>query len=52
MATARSQLTELVAKGEVMSCYRINYVDGKKIEGMSYRLAGHIIKTKPGVKPK
>jgi len=52
LATAHSQLTELEAKGQVMSCHKIRFVDGQKIEGMSYRLAGHIIKTKPGVKPK
>ena len=50
LATARIQLTELSAKGEVMSCHSIKFVDGKKIEGMSYRLSGHTPKASPGRK--
>lgn len=41
LATARIQLAELSSQGEVMSCHSIRFVDGNKIEGMSYRLSGH-----------
>lgn len=50
LATARVLLAELSAKGEVMSCHSIKFVDGHKIEGMSYRLAGHTPKAAPGRK--
>ena len=48
----RLYLSELSAKGEVMFCRSIRFVDGEKIEGMSYRLAGFIPKAKPGAKSK
>uniref|UniRef100_E6QPT3 Transcriptional regulator n=1 Tax=mine drainage metagenome TaxID=410659 RepID=E6QPT3_9ZZZZ len=50
LAAARIQLAELSSKGELMSCHSIRFVDGKKIEGMSYRLAGYIPKVAPGRK--
>jgi predicted transcriptional regulator len=52
LPAARLHLSELVAKGEVMSCHSLRFVDGKKIEGMTYRLAGFIPKAKPGAKSK
>lgn len=48
----QSILTELTAKREVMVCHAIRFIDGKKIEGMNYRLAGYIPKAKPGAKSK
>lgn len=52
LAKTQSYLSELTDKREVMSCHSIRFVDGKKAEGMSYRLAGFIPKAKPGAKPK
>ncbi|KAF0205958.1 MAG: hypothetical protein FD173_548 [Gallionellaceae bacterium] len=52
LAKVRVHLSELSAKGDVMSCHTIKFVDGKKIEGMSYRLAGFVLKAKPGAKSK
>lgn len=52
LAKTRIYLSELTDKKEIMSCHSIKFVDGKKAEGMSYRLAGFIPKAKPGAKPK
>ncbi|MFA6013962.1 MAG: ArsR family transcriptional regulator [Gallionellaceae bacterium] len=52
LAKTRLYLAELTAKREVMFCHAIRFVDGKKIEGESYRLAGFIPKAKPGAKSK
>jgi DeoR/GlpR family transcriptional regulator of sugar metabolism len=52
LANARSQLTELAAKGEIMSCHSIRFEKGKKIEGMRCRLAGFIPPAAPGRKSK
>ncbi len=52
IAKTRLNLAELASKGDVMSCLSIRFVDGEKIEGMSYRLAGVIMKAKPGAKSK
>jgi hypothetical protein len=45
-------LAELTAKGDVITCNTIKYEKGKKIEGMSCRLAGFTPKAKPGAKSK
>lgn len=52
LVLTRRHLLELTDKKEVMSCLSIKFVEGKKTEGMSYRLAGFIPKAKPGAKPK
>ena len=52
MDAARKQLLALSAQGEVMSCYSMKMIDGKKVEGMTYRLSGHPPKASPGRKPK
>ena len=52
LAKVRIQLTELTAKGEVMSCHTTKFDKGKKIEGMSCRLAGFIPPAAPGRKSK
>lgn len=52
IAQARSYLSELTEKGEVMSCHTIRFVKGKKIEGISCRISGFIPKTTPGRKSK
>lgn len=49
---ARQHLSELVTRDEIMSCHSIRFADGKKIEGMTYRIAGFIPKNKPGAKSK
>ena len=52
LANVRLQVAELAAKGEVMTCHSIRYEKGKKIEGISCRLAGYIPPAAPGRKPK
>ena len=52
LANVRTQLTELAAKGEVMSCISTRFEKGKKIEGISCRLAGYIPPAAPGRKSK
>lgn len=45
-------LSELTAKGQVMSCLSIKFEKGKKIEGIRCRLVGFTPKVKPGAKPR
>jgi predicted ArsR family transcriptional regulator len=52
LAKVRLHLSELAAKGEVMSCHSIRFEKGKKIEGIRCRLAGHIPPLTPGRKAK
>jgi predicted ArsR family transcriptional regulator len=52
LANVRLQLSELAAKGEVMTCLSIRFEKGKKIEGIRCRLAGYIPPAAPGRKPK
>ena len=42
LANVRLHLSELAAKGEVMSCHSIRFEKGKKIDGIRCRLAGFI----------
>ena len=49
---ARHHLSELVTRGDIMSCHTIRFVDGEKFEGMTYRIAGFIPKAKTGAKSK
>jgi predicted ArsR family transcriptional regulator len=48
----RVHLAELSKQGEVISCNTMRFVKGKKIEGVSYRLAGFTPKAAPGRKSK
>jgi hypothetical protein len=48
----RDHLSDLTAKGEIMSCLTIRFVNGKKTEGISCRLSGFIPKAAPGRKSK
>jgi predicted ArsR family transcriptional regulator len=52
LAKVRLHLSELAAKGEVMSCHSIRFEKGKKIEGIRCRLAGYIPPLTPGRKAK
>jgi DNA-binding IclR family transcriptional regulator len=52
LAKARLQLAELSAQGEIMTCHTTRFEKGKKIEGVSCRLSGHIPKAAPGRKSK
>jgi hypothetical protein len=52
LAKVRVQLAELAAKGEIMACHSIKFEKGKKIEGISCRLAGFIPPAAPGRKSK
>jgi len=48
----RHYLSELAAKGEVVSCHSIRFEKGKKIEGMKCRLAGYPPSSIPSKKTK
>ena len=52
LAKTRKYLSELTAKGEVMSCHSIRYENGKKIEGIKCRISGYIPPATPGRKSK
>ena len=52
LANVRLHLSELAATGEVMTCHSIRFEKGKKIEGVSCRLAGYIPPASPGRKSK
>jgi len=51
LAKVRLQISELAAKGEVMSCLSTRFEKGKKIEGVRCRLVGYIHPA-PGSRPK
>jgi len=50
LANVHLHLSELAAKGEVMACHSIRFEKGRKIEGISCRLAGYIPPAAPGRK--
>jgi hypothetical protein len=52
LAKVRLQLTELSAKGEIMTCHSIMFEKGKQIEGIKCRLAGFTPPAAPGRKSK
>jgi DNA-binding IclR family transcriptional regulator len=52
LAKVRIQLSELAAKGEVMSYQSTRFENGKKIEGIRCRIAGFIPPSAPGRKSK
>ena len=52
LATVRLQLAELAAKCEVVVCHSIRFVQGKKVEGTIYRIAGYSPPASPGRKSK
>ena len=52
LAKVRIQLSELAARGEVMSYQSTKFENGKKIEGIRCRLAGFTPPAAPGRKSK
>jgi predicted ArsR family transcriptional regulator len=50
LAPVRLHLAELTAKGDVISCHTIRFVNGNKTEGISCRLAGFTPPATPGRK--
>lgn len=52
LAKTRVYLSELTAKGQVMSCHSIRFEKGKKIEGIKCRISGYIPPATPGRKSK
>lgn len=52
VATVRSRVTDLHAKGAVMICRSIRYKDGKEIEAVLCRISGYIPPAAPGRKSK
>ena len=52
LAKVRAQLAELASRGEIMVCHSTKFEKGKKIEGISCRVAGFIPPAAPGRKSK
>ena len=52
LASVRLHLSELAAKGEIMACHSIRFEKGKRVEGISCRIAGYIPPAAPGRKSK
>jgi hypothetical protein len=52
LANVRIQLSEMTARGEVMSYQSTKFENGKKIEGVRCRVAGFIPPAAPGRKSK
>ena len=52
LAVVHQHLSKLAAEGEIMACHSIKFEKGKKIEGISCRLAGFIPPASPGRKSK
>jgi len=52
LATVRQHLTELMAKGEIMTCHATRFENDKKAEVIIYRLVGLGPVIKPGKKAK
>ena len=52
LTNVRLYLSELAAKGEIMTCHSIRFEKGKKIEGIRCRVAGYIPPAAPGRKSK
>ncbi len=52
LAKTRLYLTELAAKGEVMTYHSTRFLEGQKIEGIRCRLSGFTPVSKPGRKSK
>ena len=52
LATVRLHLAELTAKYEIVACHTTKFVKGKKVEGMTCRVAGYTPPAAPGRKSK
>lgn len=52
ITSTRLKLSELSDMGKIISCHLTRFEKGKKIEGMSCRLAGVVPAAAPGRKPK
>ena len=52
VATVRSRVSDLHAKGAIMVCRSIRYKDGKEIEAVLCRISGYIPPAAPGRKSK
>lgn len=52
LTKAHIYLSELTANGLIMSCHLIRFENGKKIEGLTCRIAGYIPQPAPGRKTK
>lgn len=52
VATVRSRVIDLHAKGAIMVCRSIRYKDGKEVEAVLCRISGYIPPAAPGRKSK
>jgi transcription initiation factor IIE alpha subunit len=48
----RRYLSELSKKGDIIACHSTRFVQGRKTEGMLYRISGYTPSASPGRKPK
>jgi hypothetical protein len=48
----RLYLSEMSKKGDIIACHTTRFINGRKVEGMSCRIAGYIPTASPGRKPK
>ena len=52
LTNVRLHLSELAAKREIITCHLTGFEKGKKVEGISCRIAGYIPQAAPGRKSK
>lgn len=52
LANVRQRVSDLSARGEVITCRVIRFKDGKQSDGVLYRAAGYIPPPAPGRKAK
>lgn len=52
LAKVRVSVSDLSARGAVVTCRVIRYTDGKKIDGLLYRVSGYMPPAAPGRKSK
>jgi DeoR/GlpR family transcriptional regulator of sugar metabolism len=52
LESVRRHVSTLSARGEVMTCQSIRFIEGKKSEGLLCRIAGYVPPASPGRKSK
>ena len=52
IAVVRQRLTELTATGAIITCESTRFEDGKRVDGLVYRMSGWIPPPAPGRKAK
>lgn len=52
LTKVRAGVSELAAKGDVMTCRSIRFKNGKEIESVACRVSGYVVPLAPGRKSK